>query len=305
MFEIVLILLAAMLGGALGSFLNVVIWRVPAGMSLIYPDSHCPRCQHPIRFYDNLPIFGWLLLRGRCRDCHLPISVRYPLVETLCCVMAGMFFFAILQGWTGPLSSLLYWNEMWQWRNIPVTLSWTPSESLPVSEELLYWSALVATGWFLPFYFLLGVGLIQYDGKKVPRSLLITGLFLLAAEIAVGFFLWREMTHAGMLPAPDGLFSPLIRIVQGTAIALVLALVTAFFLHRHERMAWTLSLLLLAIVGGVSFEWSLSNVLILAIVGVAPAVNQMTQRVFKHSCPILILFFLALCGEALLVMVSI
>ena len=71
----------AALGGAVGSFLNVVVYRLPAGMSLIRPGSHCPACKHPIRWHDNVPVLGWLVLRGRCRDCGARIAVRYPLVE--------------------------------------------------------------------------------------------------------------------------------------------------------------------------------------------------------------------------------
>ncbi|MDP9101783.1 MAG: prepilin peptidase, partial [Actinomycetota bacterium] len=69
------------LGLAIGSFLNVVVWRVPRGESVVRPPSACPGCGKPIRSRDNVPVLGWLVLRGRCRDCSMPISVRYPLVE--------------------------------------------------------------------------------------------------------------------------------------------------------------------------------------------------------------------------------
>ncbi len=74
---------AALSGACVGSFLNVVIARVPAGESVVTPRSRCPRCQRPIAWYDNLPVLSWLLLRGRCRGCRLPISLRYPVVELL------------------------------------------------------------------------------------------------------------------------------------------------------------------------------------------------------------------------------
>ena len=77
-----------MVGGVLGSFLNVVIYRLPAGINLAWPGSHCPVCKHPIRWYDNVPILGWLILRGRCRDCHAAISPRYPIIEA---ITAGLF----------------------------------------------------------------------------------------------------------------------------------------------------------------------------------------------------------------------
>jgi leader peptidase (prepilin peptidase) / N-methyltransferase len=74
-------LLAGVLGLLVGSFLNVVIHRVPAGLSIVSPGSACPSCEHPVRAYDNVPVLSWLALGGRCRDCAAPISARYPLVE--------------------------------------------------------------------------------------------------------------------------------------------------------------------------------------------------------------------------------
>ena len=72
---------AAAFGLILGSFLNVVAWRLPSRMSLSLPASHCPSCETPIKPYDNIPVLSWLILRGRCRSCSEPISARYPLVE--------------------------------------------------------------------------------------------------------------------------------------------------------------------------------------------------------------------------------
>jgi leader peptidase (prepilin peptidase)/N-methyltransferase len=74
---------ACLVGATVGSFLNVVIARVPAGESIVRPRSKCPRCGKPIAWYDNVPVLSWLVLRARCRTCKAPISVRYPLVELL------------------------------------------------------------------------------------------------------------------------------------------------------------------------------------------------------------------------------
>jgi leader peptidase (prepilin peptidase) / N-methyltransferase len=82
------VLLAAVGGLLVGSFLNVVAWRLPRGESLVAPGSRCPGCGHPVRPYDNVPVVSWLLLRGRCRDCRTPISARYPLVEALSAALA-------------------------------------------------------------------------------------------------------------------------------------------------------------------------------------------------------------------------
>lgn len=83
---------AVVLFGALvGSFLNVVIHRVPRGLSIVFPNSRCPKCETAIKPYDNIPVFSWLvLLRGKCRACKAPISARYPAVEALTAVMWGI-----------------------------------------------------------------------------------------------------------------------------------------------------------------------------------------------------------------------
>ncbi|MBW2513658.1 MAG: prepilin peptidase [Deltaproteobacteria bacterium] len=74
-------------GSCIGSFLNVCIYRLPNSKSIVYPPSACPGCQAPIRFYDNIPILSFLLLRGKCRSCQASISIRYPMIE----LMAGLF----------------------------------------------------------------------------------------------------------------------------------------------------------------------------------------------------------------------
>lgn len=78
-------------GTLIGSFLNVVIYRVPAGRSIVSPPSACGSCGHEVRPYDNIPLVSWLLLRGKCRDCGAPISARYPLVE-----LGAAVFFAVV-----------------------------------------------------------------------------------------------------------------------------------------------------------------------------------------------------------------
>jgi len=82
--------MGAVLGLLIGSFLNVVIARVPAGESLVRPGSRCPACETPIAARDNVPVLSWLLLRGRARCCATPISARYPIVETLTALAFGL-----------------------------------------------------------------------------------------------------------------------------------------------------------------------------------------------------------------------
>ena len=86
------------LGLAVGSFLNVCIHRLPRGESVASPPSRCPGCERQLRWFDNVPVLGWLVLRGRCRMCRAPVSVMYPLVEVV----------------TGLLFVLQYWQLGWQ-----------------------------------------------------------------------------------------------------------------------------------------------------------------------------------------------
>jgi len=93
--------LAAVVGLAVGSFLNVLIHRVPAGLSVVRPGSRCPACEHSVRSRDNVPVLSWLLLRGRCRDCGTRIAARYPLVE-----LGTALLFALVAARLGPSASL-------------------------------------------------------------------------------------------------------------------------------------------------------------------------------------------------------
>ncbi len=85
--------LAGAFGLIIGSFLNVVAYRLPRGESVVFPASHCTSCDTPIKPYDNVPVLSWLVLRGRCRSCHTAISARYPIVEA---VTAGLLVAVVL-----------------------------------------------------------------------------------------------------------------------------------------------------------------------------------------------------------------
>lgn len=88
--------ISLILGGLVGSFLNVVAHRLPAGRSVVHPPSACPRCDSRIRPWHNIPVLGWLLLRGRCRDCGLAIAARYPAVEAATAVLWGALFWIMV-----------------------------------------------------------------------------------------------------------------------------------------------------------------------------------------------------------------
>jgi len=96
------VVVAAATGLVVGSFLNVVVYRTPRKVSVVRPGSFCPTCETPIRGYDNVPLVSWLLLRGRCRTCRTPISVRYPAVELATAVLFGSLAWLAGPHWTLP-----------------------------------------------------------------------------------------------------------------------------------------------------------------------------------------------------------
>lgn len=97
---LILVALVGVTGLAIGSFLNVVVYRVPAGMSVVHPRSACPNCGHEISARENIPLLSWLVLRGKCSGCATPISKRYPLVE-----LAGAAAFVLVAIWAAPTFS--------------------------------------------------------------------------------------------------------------------------------------------------------------------------------------------------------
>src|SRR5207249_6030527 len=86
------VLIAAVFGAVIGSFLNVCFHRLPRGASVVVPASACPRCGHELSWFENIPIVSWLVLRGRCRACRAPIGIRYPIIEA---ITAAMFAAAL------------------------------------------------------------------------------------------------------------------------------------------------------------------------------------------------------------------
>ena len=101
-FELLPFAIIFILGAAVGSFLNVVVYRLPAGLSLLHPPSRCPRCKTRLKPYDNVPVLGWLCLRGRCRSCRSPIAARYPMVEFSCACLFVSVYGLFGMSWATP-----------------------------------------------------------------------------------------------------------------------------------------------------------------------------------------------------------
>uniref|UniRef100_UPI0026252D5D prepilin peptidase n=1 Tax=uncultured Fibrobacter sp. TaxID=261512 RepID=UPI0026252D5D len=103
-----------MLGACVGSFYNVIVYRMPRGISLINPPSHCPLCKKHIPLYYNLPIIGWIILRGKSACCKQPISIIYPIGESLCGLLGALALFAATgfsTDFTAPVLSLEVWAD--------------------------------------------------------------------------------------------------------------------------------------------------------------------------------------------------
>ena len=103
-YNLLLQIYAFIIGSMFGSFLNVCIYRIPKQMSVIRPGSHCPKCKKPVRWFDNIPILSYVLLKGGCRHCKSKISYRYPLIELLC----GLLTLAVVVKYGFSASSFIY-----------------------------------------------------------------------------------------------------------------------------------------------------------------------------------------------------
>jgi leader peptidase (prepilin peptidase)/N-methyltransferase len=100
--HIVFIIFVFALGACVGSFLNVVVWRLPRNESIVSPPSHCPKCNTRLAWYDNLPVIGWIALGGKCRYCKQPISARYPIIEAITGGLFVLYYVALFIGQMGP-----------------------------------------------------------------------------------------------------------------------------------------------------------------------------------------------------------
>lgn len=202
----ILIAGCGLLGLAIGSFLNVVIYRVPIHESIIKPRSACPSCHAPILERDNVPIVSWLLLRGKCRSCSNPISVRYPLVELTC---AGLFAgVAAREGFNWDLPALLVFVAgLLALASIDLEHMILPKSIVYVTLAMLivalvidsgatrHWHRLLIAGlcaaaWFV-FFYLLNLAEPRYLGFGDVRFALVLGVglgWLGIRYVILGFF---------------------------------------------------------------------------------------------------------------------
>lgn len=106
--ESMMLMLVFLYGLIFGSFVNVVAYRVPRGESIFRPRSRCPHCEHTLSMWELVPVLSWLMLKGRCRTCQNPISLRYPLLELASASLFGATYLAV-PGWSGRFAWWIFW----------------------------------------------------------------------------------------------------------------------------------------------------------------------------------------------------
>ncbi len=187
-----LLSIAALLGLAVGSFLNVVIHRVPRDESLVQPGSHCPQCDAAVRNRHNVPVIGWLVLGGRCADCRTPISIRYPLVEAgtaaLFVAVAAKF------GLTWALPAYLYLAA------VAVALALIDLDVMRLPNAIVLPSYPVAVVLLAP------AALLDGDGAALLRGL---------ASAALLWIFYRGLAHFGGMGGGDVKLAPLLGFYLG------------------------------------------------------------------------------------------
>lgn len=159
------------MGAVVGSFLTVVVHRLPRGESIVWPGSHCPHCGHALSWYENIPLISYALQKGRCRSCRRPIPKRYPLLEGLS-TLWGVLALSVF-----PLPEGLFWAVAgWSW----LALAWIDAEHGILPDAIL-----------AVFLFLL---LLRISFESMPSSMIVGGMLLGAGTLGGLRFVWFLLT---------------------------------------------------------------------------------------------------------------
>lgn len=241
------------IGTVVGSFLNVCIYRIPWEKSVIWPASHCPRCWGAIQGRDNVPILGWLLLRGRCRRCGLPISPRYPIIEGIVGLLfAGAYLFvAVLPGFLQPDVYI--------------------RDDVVLHAKVAYHAAFIAL--------LVVITMIDADLTIVPASVTNLGLVI---GLAVGTI------FPGVRPAPSaatthwgGFGVGLMGVLVGGGLIWLIRVVGGFVFRREAMGSGDIHIL--AMIGAfLGWQAALVTIPVAAFLGLVPALAKLSVFVFKR-----------------------
>jgi len=203
----------------IGSFLNVVVYRLPLGESVVHGGSRCPRCANPITWHDNLPVVGWLRLNGRCRSCGLPIAARYPVVESICAgVGTAVYFRELLSGGANlPQRAPDFLHSG--------VLRLMPNPATDLIGLYLYHCAALCV--------LLVWGLIAWDGRRLPGASAVAVL-IVAAGLPMLFPALHPL-HLGWQAGATANASTTAWLVQGLGVSVaggVAGMLCGLVLHR-------------------------------------------------------------------------
>jgi leader peptidase (prepilin peptidase)/N-methyltransferase len=169
------------LGASIGSFINVVVYRLPAGLSVLWPPSRCPHCLNKLKSYDNVPVLGWLWLKGRCRYCKSKISRRYPLVEGL----TGIIFLIVFWVFQFSILTIGYW----------AFCSWLLALSLVDWDTMTLPNPLTQSGLILGLVFQMSIGFLSTTSWVGVGNHLILGIF----GAVMGLWLFDSISILGSL----------------------------------------------------------------------------------------------------------
>ncbi len=169
------------LGASIGSFLNVIVYRLPAGLSIFWPPSRCPKCLNQLKAYDNVPVFGWISLRGRCRYCKSKISVRYPVVEGV----TGIIFLLVFSVFQVSILTIGYW----------AFCSWLLALSLIDLDTMTLPNPLTQSGLVAGILFQMVVGYLP-EGSSVA---LVNHLMMAIVGAVLGLWLFDAIALLGSI----------------------------------------------------------------------------------------------------------
>ncbi|AFY53031.1 type 4 prepilin peptidase 1 [Rivularia sp. PCC 7116] len=174
-------LIVFLLGASIGSFINVVVYRLPAGLSILYPPSRCPHCLNRLKAYDNVPVLGWLWLQGRCRYCKSKISPRYPIVEAI----TGLIFVIVFITFQFSPQTIGYW----------LFCSWLLALSIIDLDTMTLPGELTKSGLILGIVFQMILGFTSQSGWLG----LVNQLMLAIAAAVLGIWMFDGIARIGTI----------------------------------------------------------------------------------------------------------
>ena len=267
------------LGASFGSFLNVIVYRMPAGKS-ITGSSRCPFCAVDIKFRDNIPVFGWLMLRGRCRVCRLPISARYPIVE----LVAGTFFVLVLFVETLTGGANLPFGSRYPFFHgfLGIMFEFKPDMFRLYAYHTFF------------LWMLFGFALIKLDGNRLPIMLVI-----LTAVVGLTVpLIWEDMAwnihrnnYHEVFSIGERLKISGIGLVVGVFTGAVVSMILNWQRRPRSRQTYPATVITLGLVGlYLGWQASLSVAMLAMIIQVPMTVAARTRDWAKHTPFLMVLF---------------